>query len=197
MRKIVAAFDFDGTLTEKDSLLPFFIATFGRFTTIKALIYLSLPLFLTLFSNDRRKKAKEILLTYFLKGKSLEFGKSAGVSFAENLLKEIKPRGKEKFNWHKKQGHITVLVSANLTLFLEPFGKGFGFDHVLATIPEVDKNELFTGLILGENCRNGEKVKRLEAFLGPLSSYEIYAYGDSDGDKELLAIADHPHYRVF
>ncbi len=34
-------------------------------------------------------------------------------------------------------------------------------------------------------------------YLGSLDNYEIYAYGDSAGDKDLLEIADHLFYRSF
>jgi phosphoserine phosphatase len=49
----------------------------------------------------------------------------------------------------------------------------------------------------GANCKGPEKVRRLQAHLGPLEEVVLEAYGDSRGDRELLLAAELPHYRSF
>ncbi|MCU1390542.1 MAG: Phosphoserine phosphatase, partial [Ilumatobacteraceae bacterium] len=50
-----------------------------------------------------------------------------------------------------------------------------------------------TGRMAGDNCRGPEKVRRLRAWLADhqLTDAELWAYGDSNGDRELLAAAAH------
>jgi hypothetical protein len=52
--------------------------------------------------------------------------------------------------------------------------------------------DYLTGRLLGKNCYGPEKVQRLKTLLGSLEDYVIYTYGDSKGDRELLAIAQYP-----
>lgn len=61
----------------------------------------------------------------------------------------------------------------------------------------VSLNDTCTGEMKGENCRAAAKVRRLEALLGALNQYELYAYGDSDGDAEMLEASDHPAFMPF
>ena len=51
-----------------------------------------------------------------------------------------------------------------------------------------------TGRLEGANCRGPEKAQRLRAWLeaAGLADAEVWAYGDSSGDAELLRDADHP-----
>jgi phosphatidylglycerophosphatase C len=89
-----------------------------------------------------------------------------------------------------------VLASASLDLLVEPWARTAGVDDVLATRLQVRDGRL-TGLIAGRNCYGREKVARLRALLGDLAGVDLYAYGDSRGDRELLAAAQHPAYRPF
>lgn len=196
--KIVAAFDFDGTITTKDALLPFL-----AYATSKRKLYLNLVRLLPALAGFplgilSRQEAKEHVLTATIGGMPLSLALSFARHFAEEELPLlVKPTAIERFHWHKAQGHTTVLISANLALFLKPWADRAGFKHLLATDLETSKENTITGKLLGANCYGQEKVRRLEALLGPKSGYELYAYGDSPGDKELLAIADHPEYRFF
>jgi hypothetical protein len=83
-----------------------------------------------------------------------------------------------------------------MDLYLEPVARQLGFDDLLCT--RASGNRLvFDGGLHGGNCRGPEKVVRLQNLLGPLDTYELYAYGDSDGDKEMLEAANHSFYRAF
>ena len=84
-----------------------------------------------------------------------------------------------------------MLVTASLRLYAGPAGDALGFDHVIAVDLETDGEGRATGDIVGTNVRGPEKARRLSAYLGEPAA-EMWAYGDSDGDNELLAMADHP-----
>ncbi|MBE9036161.1 HAD family hydrolase [aff. Roholtiella sp. LEGE 12411] len=141
--------------------------------------------------------AKEALLTYFLSGKEeTKFYQLAKQFALEKIPTLLCPEALQRLQWHQAQGHRLILVSASLEAYLLPWAEKMGFEQVAGTQLEVEDNRL-TGRILGKNCYGQEKVERLRTVLGELSQYNIYAYGDSRGDQELLAVSDHPYYRNF
>ncbi len=187
-------FDFDGTLTVRDSLLPFlrFLVPPGR---LLAGLAASAPAAAGQFLGAGRGAAKEALLRRFVRGLREEELAAAGAGFARaRLPRLVRPAAPGAIAWHRERGHRVVLVSASLEVYLAPWGASAGFDDVLATRLEAAGGRL-TGRFLGLNCRGPEKVERLRALLGTLDGPVIHAYGDSGGDRELLAIATYPHYR--
>ena len=61
-------------------------------------------------------------------------------------------------------------------------------EHVLCTELEVDAGKRLTGRMVGANCRGQAKVDRVAERFGPEVPI-AYAYGNSEGDRELLALA--------
>jgi phosphatidylglycerophosphatase C len=94
--------------------------------------------------------------------------------------------------WHRAQGHRLILVSASLAIYLGPFARASGFDLVIATRLSTDDDGRLTGRLEGANVRGPEKARLLTAALGD-QPVELWAYGDSAGDRQMLAMADHPH----
>ncbi|MFN0201508.1 MAG: HAD-IB family hydrolase [Bacteroidia bacterium] len=192
----IAAFDFDGTITIKDTMFSFLKFVKGKTNFWLGMIALS-PVFalyaLKIYSN---RQAKEKLLTYFLGGMTATELYAKGQAFDKQVLPSlIRPLAMEKIAWHHAEGHRCYLVSASLTFWLKSWAESNGFELV-ATLPEIE-NDVFTGKIADENCHGQEKVNRLKTLLNPKNTYEIFAYGDSSGDKELLAWANHAHYQPF
>ena len=186
--RTVAVFDFDGTLTRRDTLLPFLRRTQGGRRTSIALLATSL-----LLARDR-DAAKEGLLQRLLAGAEIDELQSAAQVFADAVIQRgIRPSMVERVQSHKAEGHELVIVTASPELYVRPIGERLGFDAVLGTRLETDGNGRLTGRLKGRNCRGQEKVERLRAWLG--SDAELYAYGDSSGDRALWEFADHA-YRV-
>lgn len=192
----IAAFDFDGTLTRHDSLIPFLIFVKGRMGAIKNIL-LEVPVMIKfLLGLSSRQEVKEALLTRFFKGVSKNELLHQATLYATSTLSEmVTEKGLNRINWHQTQGHRCILISANLETYLSVWGKSVGFNDVIASTLEF-KDDKVTGKLIGLNCRGPEKVRRLIELVGPLDQYIIYAYGDSKGDKELLAVADHSFYRT-
>jgi HAD superfamily phosphoserine phosphatase-like hydrolase len=88
-----------------------------------------------------------------------------------------------------------VVISASIEHYVAPWAYAAGFDDVIATCLALDGDGRVTGHYAGENCYGAEKERRLRALLGAREDFEIYAYGDSRGDRELLTLADHAWYR--
>jgi phosphatidylglycerophosphatase C len=194
--KTVAAFDFDNTITSKDTLLPFLYSLKTNFQKVTGSLQL-IPTFVAyqcgLLDNHA---AKEKLLHTFLDNMKKEAIETAAHQFAEHHLPQfVKTEALQRLRWHQSQQHICVLVSAGLAVYLTPWAEKVGFDAVLATNLSIE-NQKVSGKIEGKNCFGQEKVNRLLALLGDKKDFTLYAYGDSRGDKELLALADYKFYRT-
>ena len=100
-----------------------------------------------------------------------------------------------RLRWHQARGHATVVVSASLGCYLRPVGRALGLDGVLCSEVAVGTDGRLTGTLLGVNVRRAEKAHRLDAWIAEHRGRvapAVWAYGDSTGDAELLARADHP-----
>lgn len=182
----IAFFDFDGTLTTGDSLMPFLRYISGDVSYLVKLAMASPFLVgykLGLMKND---KAKEKVLQCFFRGLSEAFLQEKALAFSKEVLPGMhRPEGIQKLKWHQEQGHDCVIVSASPHLYLDSWGEALDFNTVIAT----DFNLSGTGAIIqGENCFGPEKVVRIEQFLkdGGRSPEETWGYGDTKGDLPML-----------
>lgn len=187
----VAAFDFDGTLTARDTLIPFLGKLAGRRRLAAALAAQ-----LKRYRTDQ-DAAKLDMLRRLTAGVSADAFERLGDEYAAGLHHRLRPDSMARLRWHRSRGHDLVIVSASLGTYLRPFGRMLGFDEVLAVEMDVDDAGLLTGRVSGgRNTRGPVKAERLRAWLdgrhGAQVSPQIWAYGDTSGDDELLAMADHP-----
>jgi len=194
---VIAAFDFDGTLSYRDTLLPFAAFVKGNFKMALDVAY-ELPILTScLFKIDVRQSAKEALLARFFGGMPIQKLRQFGKQFARGPLpSKLRPEALKCLKWHQDQGHSCVLISANLDVYLEPWGELMGFQHIITSRLDAP-NGIVNGKLIGRNVWGPEKAKRLLELLGPKNQYELYVYGDSRGDRDLLALADHSYFRRF
>jgi HAD superfamily hydrolase (TIGR01490 family) len=191
----VAAFDFDGTLIQGDSFLLFLLRLCGPYRLSRAFTASTLALLLTGRFRLDRDASKADLVARLLTGYPAARLEAESEGFSRELVRRIRPALGARMDWHRAQGHRLLLVSASLETYLEPVGHSLGFDAVLATCLEVGPDKRLTGRLEGRNCRGQEKEIRLRAWLEANLSgapTELWAYGDGSGDRELLAMADHP-----
>lgn len=193
--KIVAAFDFDKTMTYNDTLLPFLFHLHPlhlKFTTALKLIPTVL-LYKTGYLENH--DAKEKLLRAFLKNRSYEKLVDQAQLYSHiKLSQAVKPEALKRLQWHQSQNHHCILISAGLEVYLKPWADMVGLE-LSATRLQIHNGHV-SGKIDGKNCYGPEKVNRLLERFGPKENFELYAYGDSEGDRELLALADHAFYRT-
>lgn len=193
----VALFDFDNTLTTRDTFLPFVQLTHSQKDYWLGLFKHGFTVLAYLLGWCPNEVIKELLLIEFYQDWLLDKMQNLAVNYSEHVLPNlIDQEALQQLKWHQSEGHVVVIVSAALAIYLSPWGKKMGIDYVIANQLET-KQGYITGKLKGKNCYGLEKVKRLEAVLGELDQYYIYAYGDSHGDHEMLAVADEPYYRTF
>lgn len=195
-KAVLAAFDFDGTLTRRDSLLPFLRYAVSPLDFALRAARLTPVLTAYALGVLRNDQAKERVLAGFFAGDPLARIEALGQEFAARGLPSLLlADAMARVAWHRAQGHACVLVSASLVHYLEPWARQAGFGHVIASRLETDGQGRVTGRIEGGNCYGPEKARRLKALMGESGGYTLYAYGDSRGDREMLAMAHHPFYR--
>lgn len=195
-RPVVAAFDFDLTITDRDTFLPFLKLAFGSFLLNKVLFSMAFDGLGFLFGLINRDQFKKKLIQKLLTGCSTEAINELGKVHATHIMDWLRPSALARIQWHKERGDRLVMVSASLDIYLKPVADRLGFDNLLCT--QLNSSiSIYDGMLTGRNCRGPEKVSRLKELLGSLGEFELYSYGDSAGDKELLSVADHPFYRAF
>ena len=194
--KRVFAFDFDGTLTTCDTLIAFIRYACGTPRFLLGFL-LHAPLLvlmkLRLYSNG---KTKQRLFTWFFQGMSIETFDALCQSFALSHRHLLRPDTVRLLQQALSEGAEVLVVSASIDNWVQPFFSTFHLPpstfHVLCTQIEVIDGRL-TGRFLTPNCYGQEKVRRILALHPDRSTYHLTAYGDSRGDRELLAFADEAH----
>lgn len=192
----IAFFDFDGTITTRDSMLELIKFHHGKKNFYTGLSVLSPWMIAMKFKLISNQKAKEKLLTWFFKDYSIfSFSKICSAFIQEKLPQIINTLAAEKIAEHKKNGDEVVVVSASATNWVEPWCRQNDI-VCLATKLEVVDDKL-TGKLAGLNCNYNEKAKRiLEKY--DLHKYSsVYGYGDTKGDKAMLQLATHAFFRTF
>src|SRR3984957_10728455 len=200
-KRTVAAFDFDGTLTSGGGVLPFLVAVRGFWPVLRAVVALS-PMLLrsAVLGGSAADAAKEKLFTRLLGGLPLRAVDERSEEFSElHLESHLRQDPRLRLQWHQRQGHHVVIVSASPECYVLRAGEILGVDAVLATRLAVGGGGLLTGNYEGKNCRGAEKYARLVVHLrahgllggGEDDQPELWAYGNSRGDLRLLRAADH------
>ena len=156
----------------------------------RALLEVSPRLVRTALDDERRDEAKVALVRRTLTGYDAGRVSAVAAEFADDVLaRHLRPDVVERVAWHRNQGHELVIVSASFTSYLDPIAARLGFAAVLATELAVGDDGRLTGELVRPNVRGAEKVRRLDEWLGAGPAF-VWAYGDSSGDRDLLARAD-------
>ena len=192
MKKIYA-FDFDGTLTTKDTLIEFIRYAKGSMVLGLGFLryaHLLVMMKLGLYPNY---KAKQKVFAHFFKDTTLDDFNALCKAFAASSSHLLRQEGVAAINRAIEEGSEVVIVSASIDNWVQPF---FPQVKVVGTQIEVIDGKL-TGRFLSKNCYGQEKVNRILSLYPNRQDYHLTAYGDSRGDKEMLAFADESHFKPF
>lgn len=207
MKQKLYVFDFDGTLTTRDTLLEFIRYAKGTPRFMLGFLLHAPLLVLMKLHLYPNYKAKERVFAHFFGGMTIADFDDACQHFAhDNRSRLLRPHGQAEMERALRDGAKVLIVSASIDNWVRPFFRpqtgslpciGDSRVEVIGTQIEVSRG-IVTGRFVTPNCYGQEKVRRLEqALTAPRSHYEIIAFGDSRGDKELLAYADEAHFKPF
>jgi HAD superfamily phosphoserine phosphatase-like hydrolase len=203
MKKRIYAFDFDGTLTTRDTLIAFIRYAKGTRAFVLGFLlhaHLLVLMKLKLYPNW---KAKQKIFSYFFKGMSLGDFDALCRHFAADNRQLLRPEGVRTLEQARAEGADIVIVSASIDNWVKPFFTNL--DGLADNLPKITvhgtqieiADRKLTGRFLTKNCYGPEKVNRILAQYPNRGKYSLIAFGDSRGDKELLAFADEAHYKPF
>jgi phosphatidylglycerophosphatase C len=197
-RPVVAAFDLDGTLTEGGSVGPWLRALGGTVQLSKGMArHLAQLTAGALLSGPAADNGKEELFREILAGQPLDHVRDVSRTFAlSHLASQQRAPVVERLRWHQDQGHDVVIVSASPELYVSVVAEFFGADGAIGTRLAIDEAGCLTGGYLGRNCRGAEKIRRFDEWVTERRYEQTpvrYGYGNSRGDRRLLAAVDHPY----
>jgi HAD superfamily hydrolase (TIGR01490 family) len=193
---VIAFFDFDGTITRKDSLLEFIKYSKGNRAfyfgfAIHAPMLVAYKL--RIVSNHR---AKEIMLRYYFGKMPVEEFNALCERFTSQVLPSlIRSKALKEIDRFKKIGAEVVIVSASPENWLSHWCERSGVKW-LATKMDIVENKI-TGRIKGRNCHGEEKVRRIKEAYDLANFSSVYCYGDTSGDRAMLALANVKFYKPF
>lgn len=192
----IVAFDFDGTLTIRDSFTQFLRWRAGRRGWAVGLIKMAPAT--AAYARDRDRGAiKAASVAVFLKGVSRNRLEADAARFAdETWSRFMRPDALEVWEDWGRRGAHRVIVTASPEITVAPFARRLGADALLGTHLTFDADDRVTGEFSNPNCRAEEKARRLREAYGPDVRLAA-AYGDTSGDAEMLALADVAGFRLF
>lgn len=192
----IVAFDFDGTLTIRDSFTAFLRWKAGPGGWMLGLVRMAPAL--AAYARDRdRGRIKAASVREFLGGVERDALERDAERFAEEAWSGfMRPDALACWDDWGRRGAHRVIVTASPETTVAPFARRLGAEALLGTPLAFDSQDRVTGAFASPNCRGEEKVRRLRAAYGPDVRIAA-AYGDTSGDTEMLAMAEEKGFRVF
>jgi phosphatidylglycerophosphatase C len=192
----IVAFDFDGTLTSEDSFMAFLRWRAGPGGYLAGLAALA-PAAARYVVDRDRGRIKAAAAKRFLAGLPRAELEAAAQRFAtERGGALLRPDALRAWRRWQADGARLVIVTASPETIVAPMAHALGAERLIGTRLVFDAEDRVTGAFEGANCRGPEKVRRLREAYGDDLALEA-AYGDTDGDREMLALAEEKGFKVF
>ena len=195
-RKTLAIFDFDGTITVHDTLLEFIRFYSGTFKFFIGFMLATPVIVLSKLKVVPNWRAKETVLTWFFKNESVDAFNTKGKYFwTTKTPPVIRPKALQEINQYLQSGARVIVVSASAENWVKPWCDAVGVECIATRLETVSGT--LTGKIAGKNCYGPEKVQRIKETLDLREYQHIVVYGDSAGDREMLALGNEKYYKPF
>ena len=190
----IALFDFDGTITTHETMPDFLRRSISRRRLLVGWLLLA-PLVLgyklRVISGTLVRRA---IVRFGYSGVPASAVAAFGRDFAQNYLpKVLRPEAMQRIAWHRAQGHKVVVVSGGLDVYLAPWCDAQGLELLCSSLQR--RNGVLTGHYEGQQCVLEEKARRVRERYDLQAFAEVYAYGDTPEDRDLLGIATKKYYQ--
>lgn len=190
MKRKVAVFDFDGTITLTDTFVSFIKYVFGSFSCYLGFLYCSPFILLMKLNLIPNEYCKIKVFSYFFRGMDYKQFKDYCFQFQYVIKKEENDNIIKALQEQINNGSDVYVVSASIEDWIEPYCMQFHIKKVIGTRVEVNSSGRLTGRFIGHNCNGREKVSRFLEVEPDRNNYYLFVYGDSVGDRYMLDLAD-------
>jgi phosphatidylglycerophosphatase C len=196
VKKGIAFFDFDGTITTKDTLLEFIKFSKGNFRFYLGFLVNSPYLVAYKTKVISNQAAKEKVLQYFFRNMPVDAFEKLCEAFTQKYLPSlIRPGALREIEKLKRENYVVVVVSASPENWIRQWANENGVELIASRLET--KEGMITGKIVGKNCHGEEKVRRImEKYV--ITDYStVHAYGDTTGDRPMMALATNSFFKPF
>lgn len=192
----LALFDLDGTITHRDTFLDFMIHARGWPPVAGAYLRHAPRVGLYALGAADNGDTKFAVFRSAWRGRTPEDYLRAASAYARSRLGAlVRPEALRRIRWHQARGHRLAVVSASMREWIDPWAREEGIETVIANEFQLRGADPFA--LRAPNCWGERKLERVVETFGDLGRFEVFAYGDSAGDRALLRAADHGWYRSF
>ncbi|MDQ3205564.1 MAG: HAD-IB family hydrolase [Pseudomonadota bacterium] len=193
LRPDLALFDFDGTITMRETYGDFLHAVVPARRLAVGKVVLA-PLVAGYRLGLVRGTVVRACIAWFaLRGLALADVEARAERFAREVLPPlVRPNALERIDWHRERGDTVVVVSGNFCLALAPWCERQGLELIASNLE--CRGGVLTGRYRGGQCVGEEKPRRVRAVQDLACFSQIHAYGDTAEDMALLAMA---HRRTY
>lgn len=188
----LALFDFDGTITERDTFRPFIDFAVHRHRRALGTVLLGPVIAAYGLGCVPASRMRALVAFCGFRGMPEAQLDALGALYATSFERVVRPEALERIRWHLAAGDRVVVVSASLRPYLRAWCAAIGVELICTELEA--RRGVLTGRYLGGDCTGPEKARRVRARY-ELGRYPVvYAYGDTHEDRELLGLA---HRRFF
>ena len=187
----IALFDLDGTLTWRDTLLPYLLGYLRR-KPHRALGLWRAPYALYRYWRDRdRGTLKSHVIQMLMKGERRPVLDAWAQSFVAGLKPKhrFRPIALGVVEAHRATGDHLVLLSASPDLYVPLIGQMLGFERTLCTELQW-RGDRLDGALKTPNRRGEEKLECLNWLRAQYPGVPVIAYGNSASDLDHMRQAD-------
>lgn len=116
----IAIFDFDGTIISRDSLPDFLIQACGRKAFLLRLPWIILLKGAALTGILSTHRAKELVISSFLRGMKTEDFHQACLKYASRIPAFVYPAALKEIRRHQEEGNKIAIISASVPDWIRP-----------------------------------------------------------------------------
>ena len=188
----LAIFDLDGTLTRRDTFLPFLLSFGLRYRRYLAIATLPIPVALYVLRLMSDSAAKQRLLVSFLSGQPMERIDEHAEWFCRKWVsRRLNPPVVDALRKHQHNGDRVILLSASPSVYVPAIARSLGVDEVICTQVKTSNGHC-EGRLSGPNCKGAAKLQLLRDYVASATAVAgSSAYGDSRHDFPVLRWVDH------
>ena len=192
MRLVV--FDLDGTITYRDTLLPYVTGYLARSRRSRLRMARLIPTLLAFGIGAADHGAvKSSFIRSTLGGATRAQLAAWTAQFVPWVVSHgSRPGALEMIRTHRQAGDLLVLMSASTDLYVPQIGQALGFNDIICTGVAFDAADRLDGALTSPNRRGPEKVRCFEALRRQHPGLQTVAYGNASSDLAHLRLAQVP-----